>query len=83
MDDAQALLTSLEGVSPPGAVAILHGDAIAYFRRFVDWLTLEQEYSRTLVDACCVEANEMIPEIEVQRNMLDRDIGTAQFTYQL
>ena len=81
--DAQSLRAQLGELSPPALLLGLHQEAATYLSRFVGWLTLELGYMQTLEDAQLIQANDMIPEINVRDVLLDRRVNSLKFVYNL
>jgi hypothetical protein len=81
--DAQALHERLTALSHPASLSHLHDSALAFLSRAIEWLSLEQDYVKTGMDAKRSQANDMIPEIDARDILLWRSINDAQFTYQL
>ena len=83
LEDAEALLAIVNAAAPPSAAEGLHGDAVAYFGRVVDWLALEHEYAKTAIESKRTQANQMIPEIDARGFLLRRAVFRMEFNYQL
>lgn len=81
--DAQDLLNELNGVDPPADMQNLHGEALVYLGRLVDWLSLQVEYYRTRQDSKRVESNDMIPEIDARSTGVHREVNSVIYNYQL
>ena len=81
--DAQALESELKEMTPPVSPVGLHQEALSYLDRYVQWLALELEHIETGVDAKRVEANNMIEEINVRKELLERGIVDVKFIYNL
>ena len=83
VNSARNLLADLEAVSPPSTLISLHGDALEYFGRLLEWLSLELEHAQTGIDARRTQANAMIPEIDARATLLRRELLSLEFNYQL
>ena len=83
VDEATALQTELDALTPPSTQPALHQAARDYLATVVRWLTLELDYLETLTESLLEEANSTIPEITAREFELARDISTVRFVYNL
>ena len=81
--EAQALLESIRGLTPPESLTPLHAQAESQAQRFLDWLSLELQWGETGEAALRERANAMLPEIGARRASLERAIVDVELGYSL
>ena len=81
--EAEALLDTVRGLTPPASLRTLHNDAEIQAERFLGWLNLELQWGETGTETFRERANAMLPEIGARRANLERAIVDVELSYSL
>ena len=71
VSDTESLMRQLESIDPAPALEGIRSQGIAYLRQFAQWLTIELEYFQTEDSVKLIQANAMIPEINIARQDIE------------